>query len=291
MLNSMTGFGKSVLQNNGFSVETEIKSVNSRYLDVSLRLPRAFYQYEFDFRELVKKRISRGKLYINVSAKNDGINDSLGQLNEEALKTTFAALEKIREVSGVNDEIKLNHLLNFSEIFMENSEDSQEDQYKLISDSIKNALNSLEEMRRKEGTELGVDLTKRLENIEQNVSSIEELSRKSIEEYFEKLRERAIQLSSDLIDNQDRLVQELALLSEKYDVTEECVRLRSHIKLFKDSMKINEPSGRKLNFISQEMNREANTINSKTVSTQISAYGISIKEELEKIREQLQNIE
>lgn len=291
MLNSMTGFGKSVLQNNGFSVETEIKSVNSRYLDVSIRLPRAFYQYEFDFREQVKKRIARGKLYINVSAKNDGIDDSLGQLNEEALKTTLAALKKIREVSGVTDEIKLNHLLNFSEIFMENAEESQEDQYKLISDSIDSALNSLEEMRRKEGTELGIDLTKRLDIIEQSISSIEELSRKSIEEYFEKLKERAVRLSADLIDNQDRLIQELALLSEKYDVTEECVRMKSHIKLFKNSMKINEPSGRKLNFISQEMNREANTINSKTVSTQISAYGVSIKEELEKIREQLQNIE
>ncbi|MDZ7766558.1 MAG: YicC/YloC family endoribonuclease [Melioribacteraceae bacterium] len=291
MLNSMTGFGKSVLKNNGFSVETEIKSVNSRYLDVSLRLPRAFYQYEFDFREQVKKKIARGKLYISVSAKNDGIDDSLGQLNEVALKTTLAALEKIREVSGVKDEIKLDHLLNFSEIFMENSEDSQEDQYKLISESIDSALNSLEEMRGKEGTELGIDLTKRLESIEQSISSIEELSRNSIEDYFEKLKERAIQLSSDLIDNQDRLIQELALLSEKYDVTEECVRLRSHIKLFKESMEINEPSGRKLNFISQEMNREANTINSKTVSTQISAHGISIKEELEKIREQLQNIE
>lgn len=291
MLNSMTGFGKSVLKNNGFSVETEIKSVNSRYLDVSLRLPRAFYQYEFDFREQVKKKIARGKLYISVSAKNDGIDDSLGQLNEVALKTTVAALQKIREVSGVKDEIKLDHLLNFSEIFMENSEDSQEDQYKLISESIDSALNSLEEMRGKEGTELGIDLTKRLESIEQSISSIEELSRNSIEDYFEKLKERAIQLSSDLIDNQDRLIQELALLSEKYDVTEECVRLRSHIKLFKESMEINEPSGRKLNFISQEMNREANTINSKTVSTQISAHGISIKEELEKIREQLQNIE
>jgi len=291
MLNSMTGFGKSVLQNNGFAVETEIKSVNSRYLDLSIRMPRPFYQFELDLRELVKKRISRGKIYVTIVAKHEGIDEELSDLDTRGLEATVKLLEKIRKTAGISEDLKLEHILNFQNNFLNDTDDTKEEEYKLIVESINKALGSLEEMRKKEGAELVIDFQKRLSIIEEKVSSIEKISADSVKEYFNKLKERAIKLSSDLIDNQDRLMQELAFLSEKYDVTEECVRLRSHIKMFKEAMELDEPSGRKLNFISQEMNREANTINSKSVSAEISANGISIKEELEKIREQLQNIE
>lgn len=291
MLNSMTGFGKSVLQNNGFTVETEIKSVNSRYLDLSIRMPRPFYQFELDLREQIKKRISRGKIYVTIVAKHEGINEELSDIDTSGLNATVNLLEKIKTTAGITEDIKLEHVLNFQNYFMNDTDEAKEDEYKLIVESVNKAMDSLEEMRKKEGAELVVDFKKRLTIIEEKVSNIEKLSADSIKEYFNKLKERAIKLASDLIDNQDRLMQELAFLSEKYDVTEECVRLRSHIKMFKDAMNIDEPSGRKLNFISQEMNREANTINSKSVSAEISENGISIKEELEKIREQLQNIE
>lgn len=291
MLNSMTGFGKSTIQKNGFSVETEIKSVNSRYLDLSLRLPKAFYQYELDLREQVKKRISRGKLYVTITAKHEGIDDQLSDIDLKGLSATVKLLEKIKSSANIKGEIKLEHILNYQSYFMNDTEDAKEEEYKLISQSINEALDSLEEMRKKEGAELAIDFEKRLKIIEDNILQIEKLSSDSIKQYFEKLKDRAVKLASDLIDNQDRLMQELAFLSEKYDVTEECVRLRSHIKMYRDAINMNEPSGRRLNFISQEMNREANTINSKSVSAEISAFGISIKEELEKIREQLQNIE
>ncbi|MCZ7601849.1 MAG: YicC/YloC family endoribonuclease [Melioribacteraceae bacterium] len=291
MLNSMTGFGKSTIQKNGFSVETEIKSVNSRYLDLSLRLPKAFYQYELDLREQVKKRISRGKLYVTITAKHEGIDDQLSDIDLNGLNATVKLLERIKSSANIKEEIKLEHILNYQSYFMNDTEDAKEEEYKLISQSINEALDSLEEMRKKEGAELAIDFEKRLKIIEDNIFQIEKLSSESIKQYFEKLKDRAIKLASDLIDNQDRLMQELAFLSEKYDVTEECVRLRSHIKMYRDAINMNEPSGRRLNFISQEMNREANTINSKSVSAEISACGISIKEELEKIREQLQNIE
>ena len=291
MLNSMTGFGKSVLQNNGFVVETEIKSVNSRYLDLSIRMPRPYYQFELDLREQVKKRISRGKIYVTIVAKHEGVDEELSEIDTKGLEATVSLLEKIKKSAGISEEIKLEHVLNFQNFFMNDTNDAKEDEYKLIVESVNKALDSLEEMRKKEGAELVIDFQKRLGIIEENVTNIERLSSDSIKEYFNKLKERAVKLASDLIDNQDRLMQELAFLSEKYDVTEECVRLRSHIKMFTEAMKIDEPSGRKLNFISQEMNREANTINSKSVSAEISANGISIKEELEKIREQLQNIE
>lgn len=291
MLSSMTGFGKSVIQNNGFSVETEIKSINSRYLDISLRLPRPFYQFELDLREQIKKRISRGKLYLTVSAKYEGINEELSDIDVKGLNATINLLEQIKKNANIIEEIKLEHVLNFQSYFMNDTQDAKEEEYKIIVQSVNEALDALEIMRKKEGDELVVDFQKRLEIIENSISEIERLSSASIKEYFNKLKDRAIKLTSDLIDNQDRLLQELAFLSEKYDVTEECVRLRSHIKMFRDAIKLNEPSGRRLNFISQEMNREANTINSKSVSAEITSFGITIKEELEKIREQLQNIE
>ncbi|KUG26635.1 protein yicc [hydrocarbon metagenome] len=291
MLNSMTGFGKSVLQNNSFSVETEIKSVNSRYLDLSLRLPRPFYQFELDLREQIKKRISRGKLYVTISAKHEGIDEELTDIDSKGLGATIKLLEQIKKTANISEEIKLEHVLNFQNYFMNETEDAKEEEYKLIVQSVHEALDSLEVMRKKEGAELVNDFHRRLEIIEESITEIERLSSLSIKEYFNKLKERAIKLASDLIDNQDRLMQELAFLSEKYDVTEECVRLRSHIKMFNDAIDMNEPSGRRLNFISQEMNREANTINSKSVSAEITSHGITIKEELEKIREQLQNIE
>lgn len=291
MLNSMTGFGKSVLQNNSFSVETEIKSVNSRYLDLSLRLPRPFYQFELDLREQIKKRISRGKLYVTISAKHEGIDEELTDIDYKGLGATIKLLEQIKKTANISEEIKLEHVLNFQNYFMNETEDAKEEEYKLIVQSVHEALDSLEVMRKKEGAELVNDFHRRLEIIEESITEIERLSSLSIKEYFNKLKERAIKLASDLIDNQDRLMQELAFLSEKYDVTEECVRLRSHIKMFNDAIDMNEPSGRRLNFISQEMNREANTINSKSVSAEITSHGITIKEELEKIREQLQNIE
>lgn len=291
MLHSMTGFGKSVIQKNGFSVETEIKSINNRYLDLSLRLPKAFYQFELDIREQIKKRISRGKLYVTITAKHEGVDDQLSDIDSNGLAATVKLLEKIKTTAGIREDIKLEHVLNYQSYFMNDTENAKEEEYKLIVLSINEALDSLEEMRKKEGTELTIDFEKRIQIIEENIESIEKLSSVSVKEYFEKLKDRAVKLASDLIDNQDRLMQELAFLSEKYDVTEECVRLRSHIKMFRDAINLKESSGRRLNFISQEMNREANTINSKSVSAEISTFGISIKEELEKIREQIQNIE
>ena len=146
-------------------------------------------------------------------------------------------------------------------------------------------------MRDAEGTELEKDLRKRIELIEAALTKIENRSQQSVKEYFDKVVERAKSLVSEFTNNQDRLNMELALLAERSDVTEESVRLRSHVKMFLETLQKSEDAGRRLNFILQEMNREANTINSKSVSSEISHNGIIIKEEIEKIREQIQNIE
>ena len=161
----------------------------------------------------------------------------------------------------------------------------------MIEKSISLAFDNLEEMRKKEGLELAGDLKTRVNLIADTVAKIESECGNSIKEYFNKLRSRAEELINEFKDFNDRLEMELALLSEKYDVTEECVRMKSHIKLFINALESSDEAGKKLNFICQEMNREVNTINSKSVSTEISHQGILIKEELEKIREQIQNIE
>lgn len=291
MIYSMTGFGKSVVTHNGFNVEVEARSLNSRFLDVYIKLPKHLYNQEFEIRDLIKNNVKRGKLSLTVSVKKDGTEEVLPQIDKEAVKSLSKTLKEIKKIAKVKDEISLNHILNFQNlIFTDNSEDD-ESEIEFVKKGILEALKDLAEMRKKEGDALARDLKQRVNIILECVDKIESNAKISVENYFEKIKERAVNLVRDLAENTDRLNQELALLAERADVTEECVRLKSHIDIFLNTIETSDEAGRKLNFITQEMNREANTINSKSVSTEISHYGIQIKEELEKIREQIQNIE
>ena len=291
MIASMTGFGKGSALLKNVRAEAEVKSLNSRFLDVSLKLPKNLYQKEFDIRDIIKEKVVRGKVTIFVLIKKDGVDNRFGFLDEGGLDSAVQLLNKIKERGNIKEQISIEDLLQLKDLFMTDSAIDPESEFKLAAEAIKEALKNLNEMRRKEGKELAVDLETRVNSINDSVDKIEDLNKTSIEEYFSKIKNRASQLLEEFIDNPDRMNTELALLAEKYDVTEECVRLRSHNKMFLQSLKNSGEVGRKLNFISQEMNREVNTINSKTISTEISQIGISVKEELEKIREQLQNIE
>ncbi len=291
MIASMTGFGKGSAALENVRAEAEVKSLNSRFLDVSLKLPKNLYQKEFDIRDIIKSKIERGKVTVFVLIKKDGIDNRFGFLDESGLENAVQLLSKIKERGEVKEPISIENLLQLKDLFMTDSAIDPESEFKLAAEAIKEALDNLNEMRRNEGKELAADLEARVKSINGSVDKIEGLNKTSIEEHFSKIKNRASQLYDDFIDNPDRMNTELALLAEKYDVTEECVRLRSHNKMFLESLKNSGEVGRKLNFISQEMNREINTINSKTISTEISQIGISVKEELEKIREQLQNIE
>lgn len=291
MISSMTGYGKGSVQIGEFVIETEIKSFNNRFLDLSVKLPKNFSHKEFEVREKVKNRIKRGKVYLSVYISRDGNENKNIPLNKEGLEEAVALVKEIKDAAGIKSKLKINDLMNFQHLFFAETFLDEEEDFIHVENAVDEALKNLEEMRLKEGNELKSDIAERVKNIEKTVGQIEEISTSSIVEYFDKLKERAKQLTSEILDNPERLNAELALLSERYDVTEESVRLKSHIKMFLDALNNSEEVGRKLNFISQEMNREANTINSKTVSTEISQYGIYIKEELEKIREQIQNIE
>ncbi len=291
MLVSMTGYGKNETHFGNNIIETEIKSLNSRFLDLSVKLPKALSSKEFEIREKIKKSIKRGKVYLSISLKKDGLEDKYGELNTEAVKDAYKVLLKIKDILGLRDEIKLTDLFVFQDAFFDGSNDQSEEEMKFVLASIEAAIEEMNKMKRAEGKELEKDILGRINKIDESLTKIEERKEFYLKEYYEKFKGKAYQLAGELIDDQQRLINELAILSERYDITEECIRLRSHIKLFLDTMKNSDDAGRKLNFILQEMNREANTINSKSISEHISHLGIEIKEEIEKIREQIQNIE
>lgn len=291
MISSMTGFGKGVLQLDQVIAEVEIKSLNSRYLDLMVKFPRSLSDKELAIREVIKNRIKRGKVSVNIYLKREGLDNRNVFIDSNALKETAKLLKEIKDTTELDTEINFDHILSFQHLFFTDTTGDSEKEYDLVLKALDKAIEELEKMRKKEGEELEKDLLLRISNISETVAEIEELSKVAVIDYFNKLKERAAQLVEELTEFDDRLKAELAILSEKYDVTEEIVRLKSHCKVFLDTLKTDDEIGRKMNFLCQEMNREANTINSKSISSEISYKGLFIKEELEKIREQIQNIE
>ncbi len=291
MIESMTGYGISSLLMNRFTIEAEIKSINSRFLDISLRLPRSLNDKEIEIRNLIKQNINRGKVTLNVYLKKDGVENGIPSYDENILKGIASLLRKIKADSELKEEIHLADILSFYNVLFNDSSEYSDEEYELTKSVVLDAIKKLKIMRVEEGEQLINDLLNRVSKIENLVDEIEVLGRESVVNYFQKLKDRAKELVENLSDYTDRLAVELALLSEKYDITEETVRLKSHINQFKQTLKSDFEVGKKLNFVVQEMNREANTINNKSVSLEVSNRGLIIKEELEKIREQVQNIE
>lgn len=291
MISSMTGYGKGFVQKDDYTVEVEIKSLNNRYLDLSLRLPKSLSAKELEIREKIRRKIKRGKIYLSINVRKGDFEDRFNEIDSASVKYAVKLLKDIKKAAGLKDKIKIGDILNFQNLFFKEDEEKASEEMPLIEQAIDEAISSMNKMREAEGKELEKDIRKRIQFIFDTVSDIENKKENSINDYFQKFKEKAKQLAVDLIDNENRLMTELALLAERYDVTEECVRLKSHLKIFLDTLNQAEDAGRRLNFILQEMNREANTINSKSVSSDISHSGIYIKEEIEKIREQIQNIE
>jgi len=287
----MTGYGKGYVEENDLSAEAEIKSLNNRYLDLSLRLPKFLAAKEFEIREKVKTRIKRGKIYLAVTVRRGEFEEKFNEVDPASVKLAMKVLKDIRKASGLKNKISFSDLMVFQNLFFKEDEEQAGAEMPLVEKAIDIAIDDMNRMREAEGRELEKDVRKRIKHIEEVVTKIERIKQESLENYFARFKEKANQLVSDLIDNEQRLITELAILSERYDVTEECVRLRSHLKMFIDTLDKSDDAGRRLNFILQEMNREANTINSKALASDISHSGIYIKEEIEKIREQIQNIE
>jgi len=291
MIFSMTGYGKGSISKNRTSAEVEVKSVNSRFFEVSLKLPSILYPYDYEIREFIKAKVQRGKVSVVVHFKKDGVENGYVTIDENKLLNHLTLIKKIKKAAGIKEEITLEHLLSSKEIFTSQDAELSKVEFEIVKSALNKALDKLIVMKKKEGAELSRDLATRIEKIIGNVSFIETEFKKSINEYHTKLKQRIQELTSSVEINEDRLNLELALIADRADITEECVRLRSHLKFFKESLKTEKEPGKKLNFLCQEMNRETNTISSKSISTSIIHSSVIMKEEIEKIREQIQNIE
>ena len=293
MVASMTGFGRAEVSRDGINISAEVRSVNSRYLDLTLRLPRSISQREKELKDIVRTFLNRGNLNITVKIAYDSNGAIPLKVNTAAAKSYFKLLNEIRKSVKIREQVKLEHLLTFSEVLEPvEEEETDEREWELVQETVRQALENLNTMRSQEGSELAKDLEKRIHWMEGTLNDVEKLSKERIPEERKNLHERIAQLVEDkFVIDQNRLELEIALMVDKLDITEECVRYRSHNKFFLEALNKNEAAGRKLNFLVQEMNREANTIGSKSSDAAIAHMIIGLKEELEKIREQLQNIE
>lgn len=293
MVTSMTGFGRAEASKKGITVSAEVRSVNSRYLDLTLRLPRSLSQREKEVKDIVRTFLSRGNVNITVKLAYDSDGVVPLKVNKTAAKSYYKLLNEVRKTVKLQERVKLEHLLTFSEVLEPvEEEEGDELEWELAQETLRQAMENLNAMRAQEGSELVKDLEKRIQWMDESLNEVERLSKERIPEERKNLRERIAQLIEDkFVIDQNRLELEIALLVDKLDVTEECVRYRSHNKFFLEALHKNEAAGRKLNFLVQEMNREANTISSKSNDAPLAHLVVGLKEELEKIREQIQNIE
>jgi uncharacterized protein (TIGR00255 family) len=286
MIRSMTGYGRHEGIVNGVSCTVEARCVNGRYLEVNARLPK-----EQAVRELVREHVTRGSLSVYIRTEDVAATTRV-HVDMDVARTYVTALRGLKDVLGLVGDISLDHIVAFGSIFQAPLDDTEKvDVWPELKVAIAGALEALNAMRVKEGGELERDFLARLESIERAMVDVEARTQVRIPNERERLRERVRQIIDDGAIDEQRLQLEIVLLSDKLDVSEECVRLRSHIKFFRENLAEGTGVGRKLNFLLQEMNREVNTIGSKSNDAEIARMVIGMKEELERIREQVQNIE
>jgi uncharacterized protein (TIGR00255 family) len=294
MITSMTGFGTGEATGENMSVSVEIRSLNSRFLEIFSNLPKKFYFKDFEMRELVKSKMSRGKINIAVSIEyGANAENTAVKANLQLAEAYYTQLQEIRKHLKIKDAVRLEDVLQCSDIFKntESDDDSAEKEWNLVAKAMTIALEKMNNMRLQEGRELSRDLQNRMLNIEKNISKIEQIAQDRIPMERQKLREKVAKLfENDEVDPQ-RLEMEIVMLADKLDISEECVRMRSHIKFFLETLKDKEQAGRKINFLLQEMNREINTMGSKANDATLAHIVVGAKEDLERIREQVQNVE
>lgn len=293
MLRSMTGYGRGEFANEYFSFKIEIKSVNHRYGDIVVKMPRHINYLEEKIKKVVKEKISRGKIdiFVNLEYINESAIDI--KVDIPLAKAYKAILEELSGELNLDDNVKLYNILGLPEIVRTEKKELDEG---ILWDSLKEALDkaleNILDMKVIEGEAIKNDMLSKLKEIESLVDEIELRSPNVVLEYKEKLRERINELlDKDVNIDEDRLAQEIAIFADKSNINEEIVRLKSHVNQFKSIVNEEDAVGRKLDFLIQEMNRETNTIGSKANDIFISNNVVKIKAEIEKIREQVQNIE
>jgi len=291
MIQSMTGYGKGEASAGEYTATSEIRSVNSRYLEVNVKLPQSLSTREIDVREMVRQQIYRGKLSVSVSVGGVHEGDEIS-VDPESVKRVINLLRSLKKSARISSPIKLEHLLNFKDVFKgEETESANGDDWEAAKLAIGNALEQLKEARRMEGLSLKKDLSGRIKELDSRLDNIEKLSRTHVDEEKSKLRRKVEEVLNGREIDPSRIELEIVLLADKLDITEEVVRFRTHNKFFGELLDGDDSNGRRLNFLLQEMNREANTMGSKSFDAEMSHLVVEIKEELEKVREQVQNLE
>lgn len=292
MIKSMTGFGRAEVSFGQRKFTVEIKAVNHRYLDVSIKMPKKLNFFEASIRNLLKEYMQRGKVDLYITYEDLSEQTVSVRYHEDVAASYLCYLRKMAEQFGLEDDIRVSNLSRYPEVLtMEEQEIDEEGIWKDLEKALRLAAEAFVESRVKEGENLKNDLCCKLDGMLSHVAYIEENSPKIIDEYKQKLQNKVHELLEDNHIDESRLLMEVTLFADKICVDEEIVRLKSHIEMVKNTLIEGGSVGRKLDFIVQEMNREANTILSKSTDLEISNRGIELKTEIEKVREQIQNIE
>ena len=291
MIKSMTGYGKSNMSKNLREYQVEIKSVNHRYLDVSIKMPRSLSYLEEEIKKAILAKVTRGKVDVFITFNNNSLEGRDIKINTEIARMYIKELKDLAESEGIIADIPVTEISKLPDVLtIQNNQDDETIKNELLEVSSK-AIDNLVDMRKVEGEKIAQDLLIRIQDIEEKVKKISSLSTGLIEEYVVKLNTRIKDLLQDQEIDEARLAQEVVIYADKCSIEEEVTRLNSHIYQFRELLNSNEAMGKKLDFMIQEMNRETNTIGSKANNLEITNEVINMKTQLENIREQVQNIE
>jgi uncharacterized protein (TIGR00255 family) len=293
MIRSMTGFGRGEASSKGFQVTVEVKTLNSRYLDISSRIPQSILHHEFDIKEIVQSNLSRGKVHINAYVDRTDTSKPSITYKSEMVQAYGKMLEQVKFLANIREPLTLTDLLQFEGVFETRQEDEEEVEviWTCMTEALGKAISLLNEMRSQEGKELKNELITQINGISVMLEEVSDLAVKRIPDVRERLKNRIKNMVTDEKTDPERMEMEIALLVDKMDINEEIIRLQSHLKFFLEALENSEPMGRRLNFLCQEINRELNTIGAKANDSAISQHIVLGKEKLEQIREQVQNIE
>jgi len=294
MIRSMTGFGHGRATGDGTTAAVEIRSTNKRHLNVYVHLPDPMAEEEAEVRSRMQDAFERGQFDVDVSVEHGDTEDLPVAVDADAAMRYKQRLEQLSAAAQIKEPVRLDHLLQFDDIFA--AEEERETAkikraWPVVLKALDAAIDDLQAMRAEEGKALRDDLEARTRAIDDHLNAIEERAPKRVDERQDRLRERLAELIDDDRLDPDRIETEIAMLADKLDVTEECVRLHSHLNMFREALDSDDPSGRKLKFITQEIHREANTIGAKADDEEISRHAVDMKEEIEKIKEQIRNVE
>lgn len=292
MIRSMTGYGTETLMKEGKSLTVEIRSLNHRYCEINIRLPKKLFFLENAIKNQIKNSLIRGKIDVYINYQNADGSDVKVTYNKNLAQNYLEELQKMSAELYLENDLSVSKFLKLPDLFISQEEEEDENFLKaFISEAVELALHKIDKARELEGELLKTDIIEKLSDIEKMTLLLPNLEKQSVEQYQKKLEEKLTEILRNESIDQSRIITEVALLADKISIDEEIVRLQGHLVHMQDVLQEGEAIGKKLDFIVQEMNREANTIASKAINMEIKGIAIELKNCIEKIREQIQNIE